>query len=189
MPPPTFRADSGVRADGGNNPNDAGNGDAGTTGQTVLVALVYDGDTARLSAGASVMTPDSRPLSGESVRFLGVDAPEIAHPPAPADCWGDEAHARARDMLQGRTVTLEYDLDPGCTPPISNSQAEACGLRDDFGRLLAYVHLSDGTVANETLIAEGHARSFRRFTHKYTARYNALEEQARNANLGLWTCP
>ena len=178
-----FSVDSGVPHDGGTDV------DAGPN-LAIQAGFVIDGDTVRLSAAAAMRTPDNRPMTGESVRLLGIDAPEIAHPPNPADCWGDEAHARARELMQGRIIELSYDLDPSCTLPIAPARAEDCRLRDQFGRLLAYITLaSDGTVVNERLIREGHARSFRRYPHRFTAQYNAAEDQARNARLGLWSCP
>lgn len=150
--------------------------DAGSPApRLILVDAVFDGDTIRVRAGSGVQTPDGRPMNDEHVRLLGIDAPEIAHPPEPADCWGNESAAFAGSLLGGQVVNLDYDL--------------ANGLRDNFGRLLAYVILSDARVANEVLIQEGQARSFRAFRHRETARYNALEQEARDADRGLWTCP
>jgi micrococcal nuclease len=154
--------------------------DSGTrpTG-TILVDVVYDGDTIRVRAGSTVRTPDGRPMNEEHVRLLGIDAPEIAHPeatpPTEAECWGDNAAQAAQMLIGGKIIELEFD--PEHT------------LRDGFNRLLAYVRLDDDRVANEVLIREGHARSFRAFPHRDTEKYNALEAQARDANLGMWSCP
>lgn len=142
---------------------------------TILVTSVIDGDTIRVAAGAGVKTPDNRNPGETNIRLLGIDAPEIAHPPTPADCWGDDAKDAAHNLLQARHVTLDYD--------------ETRNVRDDFGRLLAYVILDDQRVANEVLIQTGNARSFRSFPHRDTQKYNQLETQAKNANLGMWTCP
>lgn len=177
-----FPVDSGVGTDGGR-------ADSGPAPMSIQVQAVFDGDTVRVAASNALRTPDDRPMANETIRFLGIDAPEIAHPPARADCWGDESHARARELLQGRTIRLEYDLDASCPTPVPASRAEDCHLRDAFGRLLAYVILSDGTSANETFVREGHARSFRAFPHRKTALYNQLEGQARADDIGLWTCP
>lgn len=140
----------------------------------ILVDAVFDGDTMSVRASSSHKAPDGIPLADRNIRFLGIDAPEIAHPPNAADCWGDEAAVYARNLLAGQFVTLEYD--------------ETHELRDQFGRLLAYIRLSDDRVANEVLLSEGMARSFRAFPHKNTTEYNALEREARDANRGLWTC-
>lgn len=180
-----FRTDSGA-ADAGR--TDGGRTDAGVP-TSIQVQAVFDGDTVRVAAASSQRTPDDKPMSGETIRFLGIDAPEIAHAPAPADCWGDQSHARARDLLLGRTITLEYDIDSSCPMPVPASRVEDCHLRDAFGRLLAYVIIADGSSANETFVREGHARSFRAFPHRKTALFNQLESEARNADRGLWSCP
>jgi len=184
-----FTRDTGV-------PNQSGDAgprrDGGAQVQLIQVQSVFDGDTIAVSASFSLFTPDNKPMSGEHIRFLGIDAPEIAHPPAPADCWGPESAAAAQALLQGKTITLGFDLEPSCSLPIPMNRAEACHLRDAFGRLLAYVILSDGRVANEIQLSQGNARSFRAFPHRDTAEYNMLETAAKNADLGMWNnnnCP
>ncbi len=174
-----FAIDTGV--DSGPRP------DLGVIGDNVVqVQLVFDGDTVRVSAGASVMTPDGQRLAGESIRFVGINAPEIAHAPDPAECFGDSAAAVARELLQGRVVTLSYDITAGCPTPVPRNRAVDCHVRDDFNRLLAYVTLSDGTVVNEKFVRDGVACSFRSFPHRDTALYNAAEDEAARAGRGLW---
>lgn len=180
--------DATFRIDGGQASPDSGM----IINTTIQVQRVLDGDTVELSAGASVMTPDGRSMSGAHVRLLAIDAPEIAHPeanpPTPADCWGNEAQAAARALMGGRVITLQFDLRAiaGCTPPIQRTDAERCGLRDIYDRLLAYVVLPDGTVANQTMVREGNAYSYR---HE-VALYNQLEDEARAAMRGMWgVCP
>jgi micrococcal nuclease len=149
--------------------------DSGMASSGVLVDAVFDGDTLRVRANASVRAPDGRPLDDQSIRLLGVDAPEIAHPPEPADCWGDQSRAFLSDLVAGEFIELEYD-----------STHE---LRDRFDRVLAYVRLRDDRIANEVIIREGHGKSFRAFPHRDLDRYNGLEREARDRGLGLWTCP
>ena len=120
------------------------------------VAEVLDGDTVVLE-------------SGERVRYLLADAPERTG--AGGDCFGPEAHAFNRGLVEGRRVTLTY--------------GEAC--EDRFGRLLAYVSV-DGREVNTLLVERGHAcvlhvppagRSRR-------AEFEALEARARLARRGVW---
>ena len=167
-----------VRADGGA----MGHRDAGSqpTG-TILVGTVLDGDTVVLSAGSSVLTVDGRPMGGERVRLIGVDAPEIAKEGMPAQCWADEAKAVAEERLRGRAVTVEYD-PLHCKPP-----NDVAGCRDTYGRLLAYVRI-EGEVFNELLLVGGHARVFSASwaRHRDSDRYATLESQARRNRVGLW---
>jgi micrococcal nuclease len=141
----------------------------------ILVESVFDGDTISVRASSSVKAPDGRPISDSHIRFLGIDAPEIAHPPVPADCWGDESATFARNLLAGQFVELEYD-----------STHE---LRDQYDRVLAYIRLPDDRIVQEVMLTEGQARSFRAFPHKFTDRYNMLESAARSQGLGMWSCP
>lgn len=71
----------------------------------------------------------------ESVRYVGMDTPERNQP-------GFRAAAEANHALVGgRTVRLERDVSD----------------RDNFGRLLRFVYLEDGTLVNAALIAQGWA--------------------------------
>ena len=172
-------ADAGFFTPGGRDAAPAAATDAGPN-VAVQVGWVVDGDTVRLNAGSGAMAPDGKPLNQETVRLLGVDAPEIAHPNDPTnpttmpECWGDEAHAAARNLMLGLQVRLEYGSST---------------LRDDFGRLLAYLVLPDQRVANELLISAGDAKSFRRYAHRDRDRYNQLEAEARTRGGKVWGCP
>ncbi len=123
---------------------------------TGRVAEAIDGDTLRLE-------------SGERIRYLLVDTPESTG--GTRDCFGPEAHAFNRGLVEGRRVTLAY--------------GEAC--TDRFGRLLAYVAV-DGREVNSLLVERGHAcvlhvppaGSTRR------AEFQSLEVEARRARRGVW---
>jgi micrococcal nuclease len=131
------------------------------------VLQVLDGDTAIMDiAGAE-----------ESVRFLGIDTPEVAHPDQPEECFGPEASARTAALIPpGTEVRLERDLE----------------ARDRYDRLLAYVHRSeDGLFVNEALVREGFADTLSiepNTTHEGTLA--AARSEARAAGRGLWgRCP
>lgn len=62
------------------------------------LACAVDGDTVDLEACGT----------GERVRVLGINAPEIAHEGNPAEC-GSDAAALALAALEGLTVTLSFD--------------------------------------------------------------------------------
>jgi micrococcal nuclease len=125
-----------------------------------LVTTVVDGDTIHVLLGAG----------SERVRLIGVDAPEIAHPPQPAECFGEESAAFAERWLEGRSVRMEFDVE----------------RRDRFDRLLAYV-FQGGGLFNERLVAEGFAveRSYPpNLAHQEELR--RAETEARQERRGLW---
>ncbi len=95
----------------------------------VTVHRVPDGDTVSVE-------PE---IDGEdSVRLIGVDAPEVRE----GQPYAAEAASFAEDRLKGRRVRLEFDAEK----------------RDDYGRVLAYAYLPDGSMFNETLLREGLAQ-------------------------------
>lgn len=129
--------------------------------QSGTVVQVFDGDTVRLR-------------SGEKVRYLGIDTPELDHEPGgcKTQCYGPEAREANQRLVLHRTVRLEYDR----------------GKRDRYGRLLAYVLLPDGRLINEELIRSGYAVVFR--TSQGFSRLdgflNAQRDAIRNSR-GLWS--
>ena len=96
------------------------------------VAFVIDGDTIVLQ-------------SGEKVRYLGIDAPEMAHDGQPADCFANEAKQANAELVLGKKVRLEYGAN----------------VADRYGRLLAFVYLPDGRCVNSELVKSGHASLYK----------------------------
>lgn len=134
----------------------------------VRVTAVVDGDTLRVEDLAG------RPLG--RVRLLGIDAPEVAHPPTPAECYADQATDLLEDLAPvGSTVQLVTD----------SGQPD----RDRYDRLLRYVDHDDVDVAHE-LLARGAAR--RDEAAQDLARedsYAAAADDAQEVTSGLWgTC-
>ena len=104
------------------------------------------------------------------VRLIGVDTPETVNPGRPVEFFGREASAFTKRLLEGRRVRLEYDRD----------------RTDRYGRILAYVHLADGTFANAEIIRRGYGHAYTRFPFRYLDRFRRLEREARSAGRGLW---
>lgn len=131
------------------------------TGRATVVEPV-DGDTVVMRVGRTT----------ETVRLLGVDTPETKHPTKPVECFGAEASARTAALLPpGTAVRLERDVEP----------------RDRYGRLLAYVHLDDGTLVNLALVAEGYgAVLVIEPNHAHAPALRRAGADARAAGLGLW---
>lgn len=132
-------------------------------GKTFRVIQTIDGDTMHIDV------PDKgKPFT--IIRLWGVDTPEVHGVERPA-YFGPEASKFTHAHADNQLVRLE--LVPGRT-------------RDRYSRLLAYIHLPDGTMLNERLIAEGYAYADTRFSHQRRAKFVHLEEQARSGGVGLW---
>jgi len=124
----------------------------------VQVKRVIDGDTFETS-------------SGDRVRMIGIDTPESVKPNSPVEPFGKEAARYARELLEGKQVTLQFDIE----------------LRDRYKRLLAYVYLQDGSFANETIIRSGYARVLTIPPNVAHAElFLEAEREAREQKRGLW---
>jgi endonuclease YncB( thermonuclease family) len=131
---------------------------------TCRVMRVIDGDTIKVDIGGKI----------ETVRLIGIDAPEIAHPNHPQDDYfGPEAAQYAKQLLENQLVYLIPD------PMQSN--------RDKYDRLLRYVFLEDGTLVNAKLIAEGYAYNYIYEPFQFMKQFDYLEKQAKEKQLGLWS--
>jgi len=122
------------------------------------VAQVFDGDTILLE-------------SGERVRYLGIDSPELAHDAKPADCHGKEAREANASLVLHKKVALQYDREH----------------KDIHGRLLAYVILEDGRCANAEILRGGYAYVYR--TSEGFSRLNeflSLQRDAIRSRRGMW---
>lgn len=129
-----------------------------TGGVFVKVTNVVDGDTIKIE-------------TGETVRYIGIDTPEMVHPSKPLQCYGKEASDKNTALVEGKIVELEKDV----------SQT------DKYGRLLRYIWL-DGILVNEVLVREGYAFSS---TYppdvKYQERFIAAQKLAQEEQKGLWS--
>lgn len=107
------------------------------------------------------------------VRFIGVDTPEstrsLYQDVMP---FGKEAAEYTKSRLKrGKRVFLYYDKES----------------RDKFGRVLAYVYLSNGEFFNATLVKKGYAfaKEYPPNT-KYSRYFRKLERKAKRKRRGLW---
>lgn len=123
-----------------------------------VVERAVDGDTVVL-------------VGGERVRYVGMDTPELHHPRKPVQPYAREAWMFNRDLVDGRRVRLEFDVEP----------------KDRYGRTLAYVFLEDGTFVNAELVRQGYARILTIPPNvKYQDQFLALQREAQAARRGLW---
>jgi micrococcal nuclease len=121
----------------------------------------------------SVTDGDTVRLSGLGpVRLIGVDTPEVF---AGVECFGREASAFVRRLL------------PAGTPVRYRVGVEE---RDRYGRLLAYVWLSDGRFLNRLLVERGFAQPLTVPPNVgYAELFIAAARRARRAGRGLWERP
>ena len=140
--------------------------DAPVDGVAAVVEHVTDGDTIVVSVAGI----------RERVRYIGLDAPEVADAQegTPAECGGDAARLANAALVDGREVVLERDASD----------------RDRFGRLLRHVWVesADGWfLVGERLVSTGavEARSYPPDTAR-DDQLDAAERQARDGSLGIW---
>jgi micrococcal nuclease len=109
----------------------------------------------------------------ETIRFLLVDAPDTKHPKYGEQPLGKEASNFVKELLAGKTVELEQDVNNG---------------PDKYGRLLYYVYI-DGKSVQEMLLEKGLARVENVYEPnvKYVDRYQEIQKKAQKAGIGIWS--
>lgn len=135
------------------------------SGQDVFysVVKVVDGDTIDVEINGIT----------ERIRLIGIDTPETVDPRKTVQCFGAEASAKAKELLENKKVKLEKD--------------ETQGDRDKYGRLLRYIHLEDTLFFNLWMIKNGYAREYTYNTpYRYQFEFKQAEEHAKKNTLGLW---
>lgn len=129
------------------------------------VIKVIDGDT------IEVFLANSLTLGSVKARLIGVDTPETVHPTKGVQPFGPQASAFTKERLTDQDVYLEYDVE----------------AKDQYGRLLAYVYLANGTMFNAVLADEGYAQMATFPPNvRYVEVFRALQTSARDSNRGLW---
>jgi len=132
----------------------SGDSECGVTESTV--ARIVDGDTIELDGG-------------ERIRYLMVNTPETTG--GKNECFGTNAVQFNTDLVLGKRVTLDYDVE----------------CEDMFGRTLAYVTV-DGVEVNTELVKRGFACVLH-IPPNGNARadeFESLEDEAQAQNRGLW---
>lgn len=137
-------------------------------GVKAKVVSVSDGDTIKID-------------TGETVRYLGIDTPELHHPRKPVQCYGREARLMNEALVAGRVVWLESDREN----------------TDHYGRILRYVFVTDPynpkrlIFVNQALLQEGFAHKLNIAPNSlYADAFDRLESLAQRFKKGLWRdCP
>lgn len=126
----------------------------------VTVDYVYDGDTVRLT-------------SGDKVRFIGINTPEMAREERPAEALANEARQSLIKLLEGH----QYQLD------LRYGQQQ----RDRYGRLLAHAYTPDSESISAYLLDKGLASLIAIPPNiDGLSCYAEAEKSARSKHLGLW---
>jgi len=122
------------------------------------VKWVVDGDTVVLN-------------DGKRVRYIGINAPELAHDDHNAEPYG-EASKRFNALLVNRKkVRLEFDKE----------------RFDRYQRLLAYVFLRNDTFVNAEILSSGFAYFLKyRPNLKYDSILLQSQRSAMSAKKGIW---
>src|SRR5574341_301560 len=122
-----------------------------------LIACTYEPNAARY-----VIDGDTFVLNnGDTVRLLGIDAPEKG------DLLYDRAAYELQRRINGRQLTFEGN--------------EA----DKYGRKLREV-FANGEHVNLELVREGWARTFMHENSKYKSLLDKAQEEARREKKGIW---
>jgi micrococcal nuclease len=127
------------------------------------VVKVVDGDTIKVNIDNEIIT----------VRILNIDTPEVYGPNA-GQPFGKEASKFAKEMLEGKTITLEL--------------SKKKNPYDKYGRLLAYVFI-DKNLYEELIIEEGLARIAYVYDPdtKYLNVLENSERRAKNTKKNIWS--
>ena len=137
----------------------------------ILVKRAVDGDTLVLE-------------SGERVRLIGIDTPEMhesgklyrdagrtKQDVTTIQKLGRRSYEFTRGLVSGKQVSLEFDVE----------------RYDRYKRLLAYVYLKDGIFVNAEIVKEGYASLMTYPPNvKYADLFLRLYQEARQNKRGLW---
>lgn len=141
---------------------------ATVSAELIKVVRVVDGDTIKLE-------------NGQTVRYIGIDTPELHHPQKSVQCFGQQAMEQNKMLVEGKSVRLIKDVSD----------------TDRYGRLLRYVYVEDKTATpssvfvNEYLVKEGYAyaASFPPDV-TYADLFKTEQDEAASLKKGLWnSCP
>ncbi len=122
-----------------------------------VVTKVIDGDTIQLE-------------TGEIVRYIGIDAPELYVKNGGSEFYAKEAARYNKKLVFLKKVRLEFDVEK----------------KDQHGRLLAYVFVKN-TFVNGELVKLGYAKALIKPPNiKYKDMLLTYQKKAMDEERGLW---
>ncbi len=128
--------------------------------ETVEVSKVVDGDTLKLK-------------DGRSVRFIGINTPELARKGKSAEPMAKQAGQMLESMLEktSYTVGLRFGIE----------------RKDRYGRTLAHVYLANGRSVEAEMLSAGMAAQIVVPPNLWNREcYRAAEQVARTTGKGVW---
>ncbi len=124
----------------------------------ISVRRVYDGDTIELE-------------NGMHVRYIGINAPEIAHQEKPGEPFSLESLAFNEKIVLSKSVRIQTDRE----------------ISDQYNRRLAYVFLQDGMFVNQEIVRNGLAHVLYKAPNIiYDASLLKSQQEAMEAGKGMW---
>lgn len=129
--------------------------------EAVKVERVLDGDTVVLK-------------DGRRIRLIGINTPEIAHPPKPEEPLGEWATELMAKQVNGIPLWLQQGKQP----------------TDHYGRTLGHLFTADGRNIIEELLYSGAGFQVAIPPNLgYSDCYAAAQAQARQTGRGVWSHP
>ena len=111
--------------------------------------------------------------SGEKVRFLGINTPEMRLANESENLDGELAKEALEEIIKvNEKVCLMTDTEGD--------------KKDKYDRLLAYVFSDDGVDVSKTLLENGEAEYYRNATYSRKKEFSAIEKIAKKEKKGLW---
>jgi micrococcal nuclease len=133
---------------------------------SLLVLMEFAPSSKETFEVSQIIDGDTIRLStGEKVRLIGINTPERDQP------YYAEATQKLSELIGDNQVTLEKDVTD----------------KDQYGRLLRYIYVNE-TFVNLEMVKHGYAISYSFPPNtKHLSEFEAAEEEARNAGIGIWT--
>lgn len=142
---------------------------------TATIFKVTDGDTFQALISN---------LGRDTIRLVGIDAPETYQSNQPYEygsitdtqClskWGTKATNYVENTIERKEVFISYDAN--------------LEKRDNYGRLLAYVEISNKDLGT-LLVKKGYARVYTESGFNRKEDYLEIQQKAKSDKKGLWEC-
>jgi micrococcal nuclease len=126
--------------------------------ELAIVRWIHDGDT--------IILNDNR-----CIRYIGINTPEIDHGDKKGEPFGYKAKQFNNSLVFKKKVRLEFDKE----------------RHDQYGRLLAYVFLPDGSFINEKILEQGYGFFLPRNPNsKYHLLLIKAQRKAMSEKKGIW---